>query len=207
MLFPIKIIKRVVFSLITILIIYYGITVGQVVAQGHTEQYNSAQAIVVMGTQVNGTTPSPDLAARLNHAYILYRSGLSNLIIVTGGQGKLEDVSEAQASATFLEGLGIPSSKVVMILGDDTWQTFSLLYGYAKPRNITNILIVSDPFHMDRCGAMATDFGFTPYLSPTQHSPYGGSQVFWAYLKESAEVAVGRVTGYGFLNWLHQEIL
>src|SRR4051812_42326465 len=73
-----------------------------------------AQAIVVLGAaQFNGR-PSAVLRARLDHAASLYKQGLADEVVVTGGKQPSDpsNVTEASVSADYLASRGLPDSAV-----------------------------------------------------------------------------------------------
>ena len=59
------------------------------------DQRRAADAIVVLGAAQYNGRPSPVLKARLDHAAELYRDKLAPRIIVTGGVGRGDTMSEA----------------------------------------------------------------------------------------------------------------
>lgn len=77
-------------------------TTGQVMKQAQNKRANgSVTYAVVLGAKVNGTTPSLSLKYRLESA-LSYAQRHSNVILVlSGGQGPDEGISEAQAMMNF----------------------------------------------------------------------------------------------------------
>ncbi|HHX57038.1 MAG TPA: YdcF family protein, partial [Clostridiales bacterium] len=70
--------------------------------------------VVVLGCKVNGTTPSLMLTKRLEATYDYLIENEDVLVIVSGGQGEYEDISEAQCMKDYLIGKGISDDRIIM---------------------------------------------------------------------------------------------
>ncbi len=78
-----------------------------------TSVYNE-DAVIVLGAGVKGKTPSVSLAGRLNTAYEYYQKNNNAVIVVSGGRGPQEDITEAQAMADYLKKLGVESDRILL---------------------------------------------------------------------------------------------
>lgn len=176
---------------------YYGITFLQVRSVGGTDQARPVDAIVVMGAAQYDGRPSPQLQSRLDHAYDLWVLGLSQTIVVTGGNQPGDRFTEADASADYLIGRGVPDDA---ILRENVAHTsYDSLAGAAvllRERGLNSVLLVSDPFHSLRIRLTAQELGLTAYVSPTRTSPVQGSAETRRELKEALGVSVGRIIGF-----------
>ncbi len=71
-----------------------------------------------------------------------------------------------------------------------------------RVHHITTVLTVTDPFHEDRAMAISSSQGLRPYPSPVRNSPTVKHSLWKYYAKETFEVGVGRIIGYGrFSSW------
>ncbi len=70
-------------------------------------------AVIVLGAAVHGKTPSRTLKNRLNKAVEYHTKNPDAIIIVSGGQGAQEDISEAEAMKIYLIEHGVESDKIV----------------------------------------------------------------------------------------------
>src|SRR6185503_6718752 len=75
---------------------------GLIVAQGQRDEARKAGAAIVLGAAQWTGDPSPVLRARLDHALALYRRGAVSRIILTGGVGPGDVLSEAAAGKQYL---------------------------------------------------------------------------------------------------------
>ena len=83
---PIKLILRIIMTLITVVILYFAVTFVQIWMTGHEHSTKDAQAILVFGTTEDNGTPSPELQARLDQALVLWHKHRAPWIAVTGGK-------------------------------------------------------------------------------------------------------------------------
>jgi uncharacterized SAM-binding protein YcdF (DUF218 family) len=199
---PFKLILRILSLLVTIVIIYFAVTFVQIWLTGHEHSTRHAQAILVFGTTEDNGTPSPELQARLNQALVLWHKDRAPWIAVTGGKRPGDQFTEAGVSAAYLEGKGVPKSKILVGSGTNTWQNVATVVTKLSSHHIKTVLTVTDPFHEDRAMAISSSQGLTPYPSPVRNSPTVKHSLWKYYAKETFEVGVGRIIGYGrFSSW------
>jgi vancomycin permeability regulator SanA len=72
---------------------------------------SKSDCIIVLGCQVKGKSPSLFLQERLNDGIRLYKEGYGKYILVSGGKGAGEDITEASAMKKFFLGEGIDKIK------------------------------------------------------------------------------------------------
>lgn len=123
-----------------------------------------ADAIVVLGAGLDGDQVSKTLSLRLLKAKEYFDKNNDSVIVVTGGQGPRELVSEAFAMNNYLIDLGIPKDKIFMEnKSTSTKENFKfakdILDNYFKEKDYSIIYVTND-FHLYRAGLIAKDFGF-----------------------------------------------
>ena len=192
-----KIAVKVVAGLLAAVVLYLTVTFVQVWRAARSDQARRAEAIVVFGTAQYNGVPSPVLAARLDHAIELYRKGLAPVIVVTGGNQPGDQFTEATASANYLIQRGVPDDDVLReVSGTSSWQSLAATANFLDERDISEVLLVSDPFHSLRIRAMASELGLEGHSSPTRTSPIKGVSEARYMARETVAVAVGRITGF-----------
>lgn len=183
-----------------LLVAYFAATLVQVWWVARQDQRHPADAIVVLGAAQYDGTPSPQLAARLDHALILWNEGLAPTIVVTGGKQPGDRFTEAEAGATYLHRLGVPDDAILReTTSQSSWESLAASARFLQERGITAVTLVSDPFHSLRIRLIAEELGFDAHVSPTRTSPISGFDVWLRYLTESLRVAFGEVFGFGRL--------
>lgn len=70
-------------------------------------------AVIVLGAAVHGDKPSAVLADRLDAAVEYYEKNKNAVIVVTGGKGMQENVTEAAAMEKYLIRRGVPKDKII----------------------------------------------------------------------------------------------
>ncbi len=202
----VRLVFKVVAVAVAAVLAYLLVTAVQVWLTGRRYEPRSAGAIVVMGAAQYNGVPSPDLAARLNQAELLWREHYASAIMVTGSKEAADRFTEAEAEARYLMNAGVPGRDIFESGGSDSWQNLSLAAPVVVARGDSTVLIVTDPFHEARSMAIASSVGLTPYPTPTRTSPIGGWSVVPYYLKETVGVGLGRIVGFEHLSSLHSSL-
>ncbi len=188
---------KVLVTLVLLGLVYGAFTFAQVWAAARRDQAQPAEAIVVLGTAQYNGRPSPVLKARLDHAVGLYRRKVAPVIVVTGGSRQGDQITEATASANYLLARGVPDTDVLReVSGSSSWQSLAAVSVFLEERSIDEVLLVSDPFHSYRIGAIADELGLKGRTSPTRTSPIGGLTEVQYMARETVAVAVGRIIGF-----------
>ena len=186
-----------VVALPVLLVAYFAATLAQVWWVARQDQRHPADAIVVLGAAQYDGTPSPQLAARLDHALVLWNEGLAPTIVVTGGKQPGDRFTEAQASADYLIERGVPDAQILReVQGKSSWESLAASARFLHDRGMETVILVSDPFHELRLRGIAREVGLTAYTSPTRTSPVKGLDAFQQMVKEAGGVGIGRVIGY-----------
>jgi vancomycin permeability regulator SanA len=161
--------------------------------QARNDEARQVDAIVVMGAAQYNGRPSEVLSARLDHTLDLYNQGYAPLIIVTGGNLPGDVYTEAEVSEQYLLDRGVPQRAILMENeGNDTWDSMQGVAEVAKGRDINDVLIVSDGFHLFRSERMAEKVGFDAFSSAAPDSPirpWSGSE-FSYVIRETGAVIV-----------------
>lgn len=128
------------------------------------------KAVLVLGCLVKGETPSLMLNARLEAAVEVIEENPGALIVLCGGMGGSEKITEAEAMRRYLSEKGIPEER--MILEDkstSTEENIAFASKILKERRISdNIIIVTNEFHQYRAYIFAKRNG----LSTGAHSAH-----------------------------------
>ena len=194
---PLRLVRRVIALLLGAIVLYLVVTAFQVWQASRRDQVLPVSAIVVLGAAQYNGVPSPDLAARLDHALILWRQKLTSTIVVTGGKEPGDVYTEASAGSRYLAARGVPAASILEeTSGRDSWESLESAATILRQRGDRTVLLVSDPFHDERISLMASELGLTPYVSPTRTSPIRGSTRIPYFAKETLEVSVGRIIGF-----------
>ena len=156
----------------------YTVSLVAVLVTSQRDQRRPADAIVVLGAAQYNGRPSPVLRARLDHAIGLYREGYAPLIVVTGGVGRGDTISEAIAGRRYLIAREVPDDAVIaQPVGRSTLTSMNAVGAWLHGRGLRRVLLVSDPFHMLRLRLEARRIALEAYTSPTGSSPISDNPV------------------------------
>ncbi|MBI4934919.1 MAG: YdcF family protein [Actinobacteria bacterium] len=192
-------VKRVVLGVLAVVAltaVYYATNLWLVHRTGNSDQARPVDAIVVMGAAQYDGTPSPQLAARLDHVVDLWEQGLAPTVITSGGNQPGDRFTEAEASANYLVDRGVPADAIQEVGGTTSYDSLRLARDLLWSQGAQSVLLVSDPFHSLRIRLVAQELGLTAYVSPTRTSPVQGAGRLWHEVKEAAGISVGRIIGF-----------
>lgn len=138
-----------------------------------TDETRPADVAIVLGAGTAQGQVSPVYAARLDHAVWLYQEDYVDMLILTGGMGEGNTISDAAAARDYVLAQGVAES-AVLLEETSTITEENLVNAKAimDEQGFKTALIVSDPLHMKRAMTMAEDYGLDAWSSPTTTSQY-----------------------------------
>lgn len=116
--------------------------------------------IIVLGAHVEGTRITDSLARRLECAYTYLTENQETRVIVSGGQGRGEEITEAEAMAVYLTQRGIASNRIISEDRSVNTHENLLFSGRLMEPFPSCVGIVSNNFHMYRACQYAYKLGY-----------------------------------------------
>lgn len=176
-------IRRTLTVIVLLALIGPAYAISQVWGSAKNPVVRQADVIVVLGTaQLNGK-PGKALEARLIEAKRIFDLGYAQSIITVGAGAPGDRTTEAASSKYWLRKNGVPSKKITAIEeGRDTLVSTKAYAALMKKRYVSDVIIVTDPFHCKRAMAMANDQGIVSTCSPVQNGPNSLSNSGFKYL-------------------------
>lgn len=128
---------------------------------------------IVLGAATYDGEVSPVFRERINHAVELYKNGTVKVIIMTGGIGEGNSISDALAGKNYAVSKGVKEEHI-LIEEKSTITQENLIYSKEIMDNngYETALLVSDPLHMKRAMLLAENSGIDCNSSPTTTSRY-----------------------------------
>ena len=171
---------KVFFALILVGVLSFGGLFAAVMYGSYNHITGDPQVMVILGCRVMpGGEPSMLLQDRLETALDYLEEDPDILVVVSGGQGSNEPVSEAACMAGWLEERGISEDRIFQ--EDQSSNTkenliFSkdLLAREGIDVGETDVLVVSNGFHLTRARMLAERFGYgevSTLAAPSSHIP------------------------------------
>lgn len=170
--------RRLLRYLLYLCFVFFIVVLGVIMYLAHTSTVTYKEdAVIVLGSGVNGKQITEPFLTRLNYCITYHNKNPRALIVVSGGQGPREDISEAQAGVDYLEQNGIPASQI--LLEDksvSTLQNFSLskLILDKKLGGNYTVAFITNPFHIFRATEIAQKLGM--------HATHGSAHYYPRYL-------------------------
>ncbi|WP_338754128.1 YdcF family protein [Bacillus sp. FJAT-52991] len=146
--------------------------------------------IMVLGAKVNGTEMSLSLQYRVNTALDYLKKNPESKVIVSGGRGSEEAISEAEAMKQFFIENGIPQEKI--LVEDQSTSTYENIIFSKKKFKIKEAVIVTNDFHLYRAKKLAEKQGIKTY---TLAAPTPEVIKTQAYIREFAAITKMFLTG------------
>lgn len=143
-----------------------------VIFNGFKKDYDKPDYIIVLGAGLRGTSISSSLEERLKSTIEFSERYPDVPIVVSGGQGKGEDIPEAEAMKEYLLKSGIDES--LIITEDKSTNTYeNFLYTYKILKDITGkedftVTVITNSFHMYRAKYLGKKIGFQCYGYPAK---------------------------------------
>lgn len=118
--------------------------------------------LIVLGAGLKGDIPSEVLKYRLDKAVEYYKKNTDTIFIVSGGQGKDEWISEAEAMEIYLSKKGIPLKNIIKEdKSTSTYENLKFSDKIIKEKGITgDIGVMSNSFHMYRVKLISQKLNF-----------------------------------------------
>lgn len=153
---------------------------------------DSSAAVVLGAAQYNGT-PSPVLQGRLDHAAGLYLTDSVDIIVVTGGGQEADITTEAKAAYDYLRtNVGISDERLRLeVDGTSTFEQLAATARFLESEGITDVVLVTDPYHARRAQLVAEEVGLDATVSVTS-----AGAPFRRLVRETGAVAVGQLISF-----------
>lgn len=152
-------------------------------AQGATAAPPKTATVVVLGCEVRGEEPSADLAERIRTAAEYLKAHPQAAAIASGGQGRGEQISEAEAIRRGLLSYGIEEARIFKEdRSTNTKENIRYSMEVIRAHGLSEeIAIVTDDYHEYRAGQIAARQGVTAFAVPAKTPWYVFST---CYLRE-----------------------
>ena len=165
-----------------------GLLLGWVVFHDGTHITGEPKTLVVLGANLWNHEPSPILMERLELAAAYLNEHPETNVVVTGGMGDDEPVSEASCMARVLEERGVDGSRILLEeSATNTYENLKFTKSLLEQRGASteNLLVVSSTAHLARVRMLAERNALN---ISTLAAPVPGGKVYktYFYLREGA---------------------
>ena len=183
--------KRAIAGLCVLLLItfsgYIYTVARQIERQSTLDETHKADVIIVLGAAEYNGRPSPVLKARLNHALVLFSSGIAPYVMTTGGAGGDPVFTEGEVGRGYLTQRGVPSERILVEPeGATTVQSLEAAAEIMQRMNLNSCVVVSDGYHIYRVKRVLERRGIQVYGSPRPTSmAMSPKEMNWLYFRQA----------------------
>ena len=193
--FLIRWIRRIITLVIILALIGPAYGVSQVWRAANNPIVRQADVIVVLGAAQLDGKPGEALEARLVEAKRIYELGYAPLIITVGAGAPGDRTTEAASGKYWLRMNGVPAKNIIAVEeGRDTLVSTKAFAAVMKKRYVSDVIIVTDPYHCKRAVTMANDQGILGTCSPVQTGPNTLENSGYRYLIREAGAYLAYIT-------------
>ena len=166
-----KTLKRVIISMIVILLIVFIVLLGinffvtattskRILTEEQARELENVDCILILGAGIWGQNPSPMLEDRLLQGISLYQEGVSHKIIMSGDHGR-DNYDEVNVMKRFAIEKNVKSEDIFM--DHAGFSTYDSMYRAKDVFEAKKIVIVTQKYHMYRALYVAEQLGIEAY--------------------------------------------
>lgn len=158
-------VQRAVAAVTAVGLIYFCFVEFRIISNAHTDADAERDYLIVLGAGVRGEEASLSLQHRLEGAAEYLQAHPASRAILSGGQGKGEDITEAECMRRWLSSAGIDGSR--LLLEETSTSTMENLRNswaiiQAEGGTADDVAVLSSNYHLYRAKLMAQSLGMHP---------------------------------------------
>ena len=154
---------RILVVLVCLGFVYFCIVEVPIIKNARTDEDAERPYLVVLGAAVHGDDASLSLVHRLRGVLDYMEQYPDCVAIVSGGQGKGENMTEAKCMYDWLTAHGIEGSRIIMEdRATSTAENLAFSFDIIRSLGVEpdgNTAILSSPYHLFRAKSMARSMG------------------------------------------------
>lgn len=159
--------RKLVCVLILVSILFFAFVEALIVYNGSSQQDVEADYLIILGAGLRGSDITLVLQERLLKGIEYLEKHPEAEVIVSGGRGYGESISEAEAMERYLVSKGIGSKRIIKEdRSTSTMENFVFskeILQKVKGKDTKRIVVITNDFHMLRAKLLARRVGFEPY--------------------------------------------
>jgi len=165
--------KKYLYYVAILVLIYFVSNSYKIYNYASVYSEDNCDVAIVLGAGTNEGKLSPVFCERINHSIYLYNKGAVEKIIITGGYGEGQKISDSEVGRNYAMTKGVLSTDV---LGEkkSRYTIENLIESklMMDSLGLKTALLVSDPLHMKRAINLAKNLDIDCKPSPTKTSMY-----------------------------------
>lgn len=151
--------KKIVAVIFILLFLQFALIEGLIVLNGRSDAETRTDYLIILGSGLKGRTTSPSLQSRLDAGLIYLQKYPDVKVVVSGGQGRGEDITEAEAMREFLISNGINEDRILSEPNaTSTMENFKFskaLIEQNQGEPVSEVTFITNSFHVLRSKMLA----------------------------------------------------
>lgn len=154
-----KIIRLFILIILSAFALSFVIIETFIILESRNKNTENGYYLIVLGAGLDGANPSLTLLQRINKAVEFLDKNMEAMVVVSGGKGVRETVTEAEVMSKILQNNKIAKTRIIM--EDRSSNTYeNLLYSGNLIEKNKKVVIVSSGFHLFRAKSIAKKMGY-----------------------------------------------
>lgn len=153
-------------------VISFVVVISLVFSNADKDNFTDVDYVIILGGGIKNGEVTKSLQYRLDQGILFLKEHPDLEVIVTGGVGFGETISEGEAMKNYLVANGIPEDKIIVeSKATSTMENFKYTKQILEEqtgKSDYKVLVVTSDFHMARSKVLASVNGFTPYGIPAK---------------------------------------
>jgi len=156
--------KTVILILLCAFVLQFAAVMGLILSGASSDPETETDYLLILGAGLAGEEPSPSLYERLKTGAGYLKRHPDTVVIVSGGQGKGETITEAEAMRRYLVAAGIEDNRIILEpKASSTMENFRFAKEIIEQRTgapADEITFITNDFHVYRSRMLAGRNGF-----------------------------------------------
>jgi uncharacterized SAM-binding protein YcdF (DUF218 family) len=151
--------KKIVIIVLIAAVLQFALVESVLVFNGRSDKETATDFLIILGAGLKGEIPSPILYGRLEAGVNYLQKYPGTKVVVSGGQGRGEDITEAQAMYKYLVSKGIAEDRILI---EDRSTSTMENFTYSKRlieqntgKSVSEVTFVTSNFHVFRAKMLA----------------------------------------------------
>lgn len=155
-----RMVRRVFVGCLAVGALLLVVTEGMILGKFSARADAGADYCIVLGAQWKNDRPSYVLQQRLDAAVIYLQQNPDTFVIVSGGQGSNEVISEAEGMAAYLENAGIDAERIIQENQSTSTNENLVFSSEYLDKAEDRVVLVTNNYHMFRALKIARKKGY-----------------------------------------------
>lgn len=159
--------KRIVSMVLFICLLQFAIVIALIFIGGISDSETRTDYLIILGAGLEGDTPAVSLLERLRTGCSYLKKYPDTVVIVSGGRGIGEDITEAEAMRRYLVKNGVDENRIILeTKATSTMENFRYARQLIEERTggrAVEITFITNRYHIFRSRILARRNGLTAY--------------------------------------------